>query len=190
MSIINCYCVQLFPKMKKRLEEQSCTGSIHDPPGYIKPSLQDMLLTDITAEELLLVANLLKVEYLSAANTFPGSFPASGRIHGPRKRLMVNLVCRREGKNAKPINIVFLVDTGSPFSYLSEKAVDALIGKTESNLVQAMDVLLHSDKPILCHLSPNDKHFADVNVLGMDFIYKNGISLHLNCDNDKFQLVA
>jgi hypothetical protein len=182
--------------MQKRLEEQSpissesSTGSIHDPPGYIKPSLQDMLLTDITAEELLLVANLLDVEYLSAANTFPGSFPATGRIHGPHKRLMVNIVCRREGKNTKPINIVFLVDTGSPFSYLSGKAMDALIGKAGSNIVQAMDVLLHSDKPILCHLSPIDKHFADVNVLGMDFIYKNGISLHLNCDKDKFELIA
>ncbi len=182
--------------MQKHAEEQSSTssesstGSIHDPPGYIKPSLQDMLLTDITADELLLIANLLEVEYLSPATTFPGSFPVSGRIHGTHKRLMVNLVCRRAGKNAKPINIVFLVDTGSPFSYLSGTAMDALIGKTGSNIVKAMDVVLHSHKSILCHLSPIDKHFADVNVLGMDFIYKNGISLHLNCDNDKFELVA
>jgi hypothetical protein len=29
---------------------ESSTYSIHDPPGYIEPSLQDMLLTDITAE--------------------------------------------------------------------------------------------------------------------------------------------
>ena len=32
---------------------ESRTYSIHDPPGYIKPSLQDLLITDITAEQLL-----------------------------------------------------------------------------------------------------------------------------------------
>jgi hypothetical protein len=55
---------------------ESSTYSIHDPPGYIKPSLQDMLLTDITAEELLKIAERLGVHYLgpaaesqSAANT-------------------------------------------------------------------------------------------------------------------------
>jgi hypothetical protein len=43
---------------------ESSTYSIHDPPGYIKPSLQDMLLTDITSEELMKIAEILEVDYL------------------------------------------------------------------------------------------------------------------------------
>jgi hypothetical protein len=37
--------------MQKPTTRESSSGSIHDTTGYIKPSLQDMLLTDITAEE-------------------------------------------------------------------------------------------------------------------------------------------
>jgi hypothetical protein len=90
---------------------ESSTYLIHDPPGYIKPSLQDMLLTDITAEELLTIAKRLGVDYLGPAAEFPCSFPKSGKIHGNNKRLMVSLSCRREGNNSKPINIIFLIDT-------------------------------------------------------------------------------
>ena len=101
---------------------ESSTYSIHDPPGYIKPSLQDMLLTDIDAEELLKIAERLGVDYLGPAAEFPCSFPKSGKIHGNNKRLMVSLSCRREGNNSKPINIIFLIDTGSPNTFLSDKA--------------------------------------------------------------------
>jgi hypothetical protein len=164
--------------------------SIHDPPGYIKPSDQDLLLTDITEKELLTIANLLEVENLSPATTFPGAFPVKGRIHGLNKRLMVNLVCCKEGNDTHPITIVFMIVTSSPYSFLSKKAMDALIGETGCNNVQAMDVQLHSDNTIFCHLSPVDKHYANVNVLGMDFIYKNGLSMHLDFKSNKFELVA
>ncbi len=36
-----------------------------------------------------------------------------------------------------------------------------------------MDVMIHSNTVITCHLSPHGKHFSDVNVLGMDFFSKN-----------------
>ena len=54
------------------------SSCIHDPPGYISPYLQDFLLTDITGQQLLNVAYLLEVEYLSPETAFPGSFPATG----------------------------------------------------------------------------------------------------------------
>jgi hypothetical protein len=59
--------MQKHPEDQSPTTSESSTGSIHDPPGYIKPSLQDMLLTDINAEELLVVAERLEVEYLSSA---------------------------------------------------------------------------------------------------------------------------
>ena len=163
---------------------ESRTYSIHDPPGYIKPSLQDMLLTDIDAEELLKIAERLEVDYLGPAAEFPGSFPVNGKIHGNNKRLMVSLSCRREGKNSKAINIIFFIDTGSPNTFLSEKAMEALVGKPECNIGSIMDVRIQSFKNIECHLSPHDKHFADVNVLGADFLVKNGLTLKANYSSD------
>jgi len=167
---------------------ESSTYSIHDPPGYIKPSLQDMLLTDITAEELLKIAERLGVDYLGPAAEFPGSFPTSGKIHGNNKRLMVSLSCRREGNNSKSINIIFLIDTGSPNTFLSDKAMEALVGKPGCNIGSTMDVMIHSKKVTTCHLSPHDKHFSDVNVLGMDFLSDNMLSLSMDYDQKSFQL--
>jgi hypothetical protein len=167
---------------------ESSTYSIHDPPGYIKPSLQDILLTDITAEELLTIAKRLGVDYLGPAAEFPCSFPKSGKIHGNNKRLMVSLSCRREGNNSKPINIIFLIDTSSPNTFLSDKAMEALVGKPGCNIGPTMDVMIHSKKVTTCHLSPHDKHFSDVNVLGMDFLSDNMLSLSIDYDQKSFQL--
>jgi hypothetical protein len=139
---------------KRSPNSSNSSDSIHDPPGYIKPSLQDMLLTDITAEELLVVAERLEVEYLSVAVNFPVSFPASGVLYGLNKRLMINLPCRRQKRNSSPINVIFLVDTGSPVSYLSGKAMEKLIGTSGSNVVNQLPVLVQSKKVIACHLSP------------------------------------
>ena len=167
---------------------ESSTYSIHDPPGYIKPSLQDLLLTDITAEELLTIAKRLGVDYLGPAPKFPVSFPVEGEIYGPNKRLMVNLACRRRRTNIQAINVIFLIDTGSPASYLSAKAMEALIGNPGSHLPQQLPVMIHTKKVTECHLSPHDKHFADANVLGMDFLSDNMLSLSMDYDQKSFQL--
>ncbi|KAH3770677.1 hypothetical protein DPMN_171969 [Dreissena polymorpha] len=166
---------------------ESSTYSIHDPPGYIKPSLQDMLLTDVNADELLTIAKILRVDYLGPA-AFPCSFPQSGLIHGNNKRLMVSLSCRREGKNSKAINIIFLIDTGSPNTFLSDKAMEALVGKADCYMSGPMAVMIHTKKVIVCYLSPHDKHFSDVNVLGMDFLSDNMLSLFINYGQKSFEL--
>jgi hypothetical protein len=71
-------------KMDKQSDDPSPTKSdssgnvrIMDPPGYIKPDLQDFLLTDITAERLQDIAYELEVDYVGPA-AFPGTFPAMG----------------------------------------------------------------------------------------------------------------
>jgi hypothetical protein len=117
---------------------------------------------------------VLGVGYLSPAAKFPGSFPVDGEIYGPNNRLMINLVCRRRGRNTQAIN-------GSPISYLSEKAMNALIGNTGSHLPKQLQVLVHSKEVIKCYLSPRDKHIAEVNVLGMDFLVANRLTLKVNC---------
>ncbi len=55
--------------------------------------------------------------------------------------------------------------------------MEALIGNPGSHLPQQLPVMIHAKKVIECHLSPRDKHFADVNVLGADFLVENGLTL-------------
>ena len=118
---------------------------ILDPPGYIKPSLQDLLLTDITAEELLNIAESLGVEYLGKAE-FPGVFPVNGSVEGVNKRLMFNLVCKRQSRSPSPsINVVFLIDSGSPVSYLSENAFKALL-PPDSNIPESLKVRIQTER--------------------------------------------
>jgi hypothetical protein len=66
--------------------------------------------------------------------------------------------------------------------------MEALVGKPGCNIGPTMDVMIHSDNVITCHLSPHDKHFADVNVLGMDFLSENMLSLSMDYKQKSFQL--
>ena len=159
---------------------ESSTYSIHDPAGYIKPSLQAMILTDISAEELLKIADRLGVDYLGPAAEFPGTFPVDGKIHGNNKRPMVSLSCCKEGNNSNAINIIFLIDTGAPNTFLSDKAMEAMAGKPGCDVGTIMGVMIHTNRVIECHLSSHDKHFADANVLGADFLVQNGLTLKAN----------
>jgi len=63
-----------------------------------------------------------------------------------------------------------------------------LIGNPGSHVPQQLPVMIHSDNVIVCHLSPHDKHFADVNVLGMDFLSENFLSLSMDYKDKSFQL--
>ena len=110
-----------------------------DPPGYTKPSLQDLRLTDIDSRGLRVIAAAMESDY-SGSVSFPGSYPVNGMIWAPNYRLMENLVCRRQTKsNSSTRNIIFLVDTGSPCTYLCQRAMESLIEK-DSRLPQSLSV--------------------------------------------------
>ena len=70
-----------------------------DPPDFIAPDQQDMMLTDITSA--ILHSNKCTVsigrgnDYLSEAKSFPLEWPATGVVYGLNKRLMISLPCRR-----------------------------------------------------------------------------------------------
>ncbi len=136
-----------------------------DAPGYIDPYSQEMMLTDITEDFLQSVAFEMEVEYLSPAPTFPGLFPATGVIFGYNHRPMINLACRKQGTDNPPLNVIFLVNTGSPASYLSAKAMEAL-NTPDSKIRKSEYVMIHTKNVTQCYLSPPDKNFVNVNVLG------------------------
>jgi hypothetical protein len=139
-----------------------------DPPGYIKPDLQDFLLTDITCKEL---ADELEVDYLGPA-AFPGTFPAIGNIKGLNHRLMVSLVCRRRTK-ASPFRQHHLFDRHRLSRFLH---LPGSYGSADwERLPPASSIVCHSENAVDAHLSPKDSHFTDVNVLGMDFLMDNKV---------------
>ncbi len=153
---------------------------ILDPPGYIDPAQQDMLITDITAEDFLDVEEQLIFEEIPTATSFPGTFPVDGIIYGRNNRLMVSLPCRQRGSATEAINVIFLINPTSPCSYLSAKTMKALIGNTDKPLLGSMYAMIHSDIVLQCYMSPPDKHFADINVLGADFLVQNHVTLKVN----------
>ena len=156
----------------KSSESGSEYSSIHDPPGYIAPDVQDLLLLDVTHNTLCSsIANLLDVEYLGPAKMFT-SFPTKGKLFGLNSRLMINFSCRKcsETRVYPFLNVIFLVDTGSPNTYLCTEAMQAILGKDRKvEMPNVLTVDINQKNSFDFYLSPIDKHYKDVNVLGMDF---------------------
>lgn len=178
----------------------SSEESIVDPPGYIAPDQQDMLLSDITSsvlhsEQMKNVCGRGKA-YLSNAECFPEKpWPATGVLYGLNHRLMINLVCQRASRREHSIrNVYFLVDTGSPCSYLCPEAIGAILPEG-SNIPEVLNVWIHSNHqgdPFQMHMSPQGTpeepgKFKDVNILGMDFIRR--FSMTVDGTLNRFKLL-
>ena len=158
----------------------SAWACIHDPPGYISPRDQDFDFSDSQTPDFDMTPN--------SDDTFPCQFPVKGRVTGSRHRLLVYLVCKPSDKRASdglPRNILFEVNTGSPYTYLCASSMEALTGKATSS---SGDIQLHSDNVVQCYLSPPDSKFAHVNVLGMDFLSRNKLSLSIDFNKCYFEL--
>jgi hypothetical protein len=160
--------------------------SIHDPPGYIKPSLQDLLLTDITADELEIIAKRLDVcRVLVTSGVISGLFSSFWRDSWIKQTALdqsLLLQIRRQSKAHQ-----HHLSRGHWLSvHLSDKAMEAL---TDSPGCDILDLMIQSDSVTVCRISPRDKHFSNVNVLGMDFLVKNRLSLSLDHHRETFRLI-
>ena len=160
------------------LESFVCTESsdvmIIDSVRFMKPSDFDVLLSDITETDLFLIAEMEGAPYLNISVQRP-KFPVEGMLMGTNRRYMVNLLARR--KHSRDFkNVVFMVDTGSPYTFLSKTAMAAMVG-SNANIPPILKLEIQGDNAIVCHLSPPDKHFADVNLLGTDYLEMKGINL-------------
>ena len=144
-----------------------------DSPTFVAPNNQDLLLMDVADAELFgSVGELLGVQYLGESSYLEQSSVLKGIVFGQNKRLMINLQCKRKAAT-NWVNIFFLVDTGSQYTYLAPSSIDKLAGGKNKTL----NVLVSSETVCIeCYLSPQDKHFRDMNVLGMEAMSKLGFS--------------
>ena len=174
-------------KESNEKKKQSDDALVLDAPdGYIEPNSYDVLLTDITSEKLHgEIAEMLRVVYLS---TVPKAEEAQllqqktfyGMKYGVNSRFMVNLPCRHSRSKRNHLtssprqpplrfqNIIFLVDTSSPYNYLCQEVMEALLGEGNggNSVPQFLVVELSPGLKLEFHLSPRSGHFGDVNILG------------------------
>lgn len=124
-----------------------------------------VLTTDVTSKDLHEgISAKLEKPYLSSCED-DNIDMAHGIIWGENNRIFVAMVVRMEQQKKY---VPFLVDTGSPHTYISEE-VFASFGQLAIN--PSTTIRLHiNGKPWLVLQSPKSSHFKDVNVLGTTFM--------------------
>jgi hypothetical protein len=149
----------------------------------VKNANFDILLTGIDQNDLYMMGEMEGKGYLNISESLlKPVFPVEGMImQSHNSRLMINLLARRSSTSEpyKLRHVIFMVDTGSPYTFLSKTAMRALMQnaksssscRLEEDVPSMMKVEIQGSHPIPCYLSPADKHFADINVLGVDFLH-------------------
>jgi hypothetical protein len=156
-----------------------------DTVKFLKPSDFDVMLSDINETDLYLIGEMEGAQYLNVSTLQP-VFPVEGMVMGMNKRYMVNLLARR--KNTQHFrNVIFMVDTGSPYTFISKTTMEAVVG-LDSNIPSIIKLEIQGENSMICYLSPPDKHFADVNLLGMDFMEMRGAHLITDWHQKTFAL--
>ncbi|CAB4400066.1 unnamed protein product [Rhizophagus irregularis] len=153
---------------------------LNDTYGPRKNS--NILLTDIDTDDVhTCIPSKLNIKYLAEAqNELNGNM--SGIMYGVNLRLFCATTIKIKNKIKM---IIFLVDTGSSETYISEEVL-------RSFRIELADPLNDS-----IHVSINNKgewvkmshsHFKDICILGMRFLTSNKVGLHAFCGDDIFYL--
>lgn len=121
----------------------------------------DVLITDIADEDFTRIARELGISRLT-----PGQIPfpleIDGMLYGYNSRVFVPLVVEKRGVS---LNVLFLVDTGSPGTFLRQDTLHSL-GYTEC-VPDQLDVSIQGD---LCTVRVSCRHYENVDLLGQDFL--------------------
>ena len=125
----------------------------------------DILLTDIKGEAIREM-EIDGAKHLSPATESSSSNTTTlnGITFGDYSRILVRAVLSAKGKS---VNAVMLVDTGSPYTFLTGETFNALNIDLENQPDDQAFVLINGQRA-KAHLSK--AHFEDVNVLGTNFL--------------------
>jgi hypothetical protein len=148
---------------------------VMDNPHFIDPNRIDIILTDLTSEDLrkeldsmiedkkcfTLMDDGPDVEILATAK---------GMMLGSYHRL---LVARPVTVLSKTMMVPFLIDTASPYTYLSRDAIDRYGAKLPPGDFMA-DI---NGVGIATAVSPPNSHFSDFCLLGADYLFLSSSKL-------------
>ncbi len=146
------------------------------------PADFDVLLTDVHSNELHHeISDMLGTRYLEEAGE-ENSGIANGIVWGPHNRIFVATVVKIGDKMR---HVHFLVDTGSPFTYMCDEAIQSF-NRTVSNPHNPFSVHINGH-PVLVLQSPEDRHFKDINILGTDYMktFKCVLNVDFGADTAK-----
>jgi predicted aspartyl protease len=137
-----------------------------DATEYVVVEQFDILLTDIKAEHIERI-KIDGVKHLSPATT--STSVLRGVTVGENARVFVKAVVTRSGnlQQHRAINVIMLVDTGSPFVFLAPKTWKAF-GVDLADLPNDEAYVKINGVRVLAHVSSN--HFADIDVMGTSFL--------------------
>ena len=185
--------IYMFTLQREKMWGLNCFADtlVHDWDDFIDPSVYDIFLPDVSHELLMSeISGRLGVTYLSPAENLPKerTLPSvSGILFGANYRPMINLAISSK-RYKKCINIIFLVDTGSPYLYICEQALEAL-GFTE-NIPKSLDVV-YRDTHHIASISPKflpdgrQGHFQDINLIGSGFLKTLSANLFVDYRNNE-----
>ncbi|CAG8684494.1 27737_t:CDS:1, partial [Dentiscutata erythropus] len=144
----------------------------------------DIQLNGIGSKELHgEISKRLNIEYLSDYLNTKELKEVTGIIYGYNIAIFVSLPVKVKHQVK---NVHFLIDTGSPRTYVCGEVYDSF--KITVNNSTVPRVLINS-KPIFAHLSPNESHFTDINVLGSEYLKLTGARLFANYEDEDISIL-
>lgn len=137
---------------------------------FIPPEKYDVLITDIQESDILQIGLELEHDNLADA-TEDAAFPVNGTFYGENLRLFVALTVKKKNKLRW---VLFLLDTGSPHTFLRTDTYDALgfttIPRSTQVAINGVDVAV----------APSHDHFHNINLLGQNFMKAAQLCLSVN----------
>eukprot|EP01129_Flabellula_baltica_P005758 TRINITY_DN2105_c0_g1_i2.p1 TRINITY_DN2105_c0_g1~~TRINITY_DN2105_c0_g1_i2.p1 ORF type:complete len:137 (+),score=18.03 TRINITY_DN2105_c0_g1_i2:333-743(+) len=130
------------------------------------------------------ISPMLGVDYLSTSESAKYEWPLQGIIFGTNQRLFINLPVSFKN-NA--INVTFLVDTGSPHTYICFHALTKVLG---AETTRAKFKMYINGVVTDVNESPLDSHFFDMNVLGGNYFAKIRAVLSVDYDEQTLTLAG
>ena len=132
----------------------------------------------ITEDELRAISEMQGTPYLNISAATP-AFPVEGVVLA--NRYMINLLVRKKSVTENPYrNVMFMIDTSSPYTFLSNSTMGAMID-TEEKIPDYLNIEIQGKLSMICYLS-------DVNLLGMDFMRKYDTQIITNWAQNTFTL--
>ena len=148
-------------------------------PGL--PNECDMMLSDVKEKHLYSeIAKKLNITYLENVER-RSEEELHGVLWGQYSRVMVPIIMDFVGMRKK---VIFLVDTGSPRTYISEHVFGSF-----QQVKESATIFLNGHE-LFVLMSPENSHFADVNVLGSDFLKLVNAKLVVFYENNIVQITG
>ena len=141
------------------------------------PDENDILLNDVTETQFHSVETELDVcDGSETTNNI--QYPVRGIIMGAYSRMWIPLII---SKKTSKINAIFLYDTGSPYTHLSQHILEKL---GYSNYIPDNVVVNIQGVNMNVYLSKN--HFEHINLLGQDFMKLAGLDVAISYNDLTF----